>query len=83
MISELLDQLGDCQYFPFLDIASGVHQIEINLEGIQKTAFSLGNGYYEFIRISFGFKNVSCNNSGTHFLTKGFDQKTQEDLLEN
>ena len=48
-ISDLLDQLGKCQYFSTLDLASGFHQIEINPDDIPKTAFSVDNGHYEFL----------------------------------
>lgn len=57
-ISDLLDQLGKCEYFTTLDLASGFHQIEINPTDIQKTAFSVDNGHYEFVRMPFGLKNA-------------------------
>jgi RNase H-like domain found in reverse transcriptase/Reverse transcriptase (RNA-dependent DNA polymerase)/Integrase zinc binding domain/Integrase core domain len=57
-ISDLLDQLGKCEYFTTLDLASGFHQLEIHPEDIPKTAFSVENGHFEFIRMSFGLKNA-------------------------
>ncbi|XP_050310841.1 uncharacterized protein LOC126746579 [Anthonomus grandis grandis] len=57
-ISDLLDQLGKCQYFTTLDLASGFHQIEIDPKDISKTAFSVENGHYEFVRMPFGLKNA-------------------------
>ncbi|XP_050518950.1 uncharacterized protein LOC126893053 [Diabrotica virgifera virgifera] len=57
-ISDLLDQLGKCQYFTTLDLASGFHQIEIDPKDIPKTAFSAENGHYEFTRMPFGLKNA-------------------------
>lgn len=42
------------QYFTTIDLASGFHQIEIYPEDIQKTTSSVGNGHYEFLRMSFG-----------------------------
>lgn len=57
-ISDLLDQLGKCEYFTTLDLASGFHQIEIDKKDIQKTAFSVENGHYEFVRMPFGLKNA-------------------------
>ena len=57
-ISDLLDQLGRCQYFTTLDLASGFHQIEIDPKDIPKTAFSVENGHYEFVRMPFGLKNA-------------------------
>lgn len=57
-ISDLLDQLGKCQYFTTLDLASGFHQIEIDPKDIPKSAFSVDNGHYEFVRMPFGLKNA-------------------------
>ena len=57
-ISDILDQLGSCEYFTTLDLASGFHQIEINPKDIPKTAFSVENGHYEFKRMPFGLKNA-------------------------
>lgn len=57
-ISDLLDQLGKCEYFSTLDLASGFHQIEIDPTDIPKTAFSVENGHYEFVRMPFGLKNA-------------------------
>lgn len=57
-ISDLLDQLGKCQYFTTLDLASGFHQIEIEPKDIPKTAFTVENGHFEFVRMPFGLKNA-------------------------
>lgn len=40
-VSDLLDQLGKCEYFTTLDLANGFHQFELNPVGIPKTAFSV------------------------------------------
>ena len=57
-ISDILDQLGKCEYFSTIDLASGFHQIEIDPKDIPKTAFTVENGHYEFIRMPFGLKNA-------------------------
>lgn len=57
-ISDILDKLGRSQYFTTLDLASGFHQIEMDLNSIPKTAFSVENGHYEYIRMPFGLKNA-------------------------
>lgn len=57
-ISDILDKLGRSQYFTTLDLASGFHQIEMNPNSISKTAFSVDNGHYEYIRMPFGLKNA-------------------------
>ena len=38
--------------------ASGFHQIEIEKRNIPKTAFSVENGQYEFVRMPFGLRNA-------------------------
>lgn len=57
-ITEILDKLGRCQYFTTLDLASGFHQIEMDSKDIAKTAFTVENGHYEFVRMPFGLKNA-------------------------
>lgn len=57
-ITEILDKLGKCQYFTTLDLASGFHQIEVHPDDIQKTAFSVEHGLYEYLRMPFGLKNA-------------------------
>lgn len=60
-INDILDKLGRCQYFTTLDLASGFHQIEMHPSDIQKTAFSVENGHYEFLRMPFGLKNACAS----------------------
>lgn len=57
-ISNILDQLGGNQYFTTLDLASGFHQIKMNPRDVEKTAFSVNQGKYEFVRMPFGLKNA-------------------------
>jgi hypothetical protein len=57
-IEDILGKLGRCQYFTTLDLARGFHQIEIDERDIQKTAFSVENGHYEFLRMPFGLKTA-------------------------
>lgn len=57
-VTDILDKLGRSQYFSVLDLASGFHQIEIHPNSIKKTAFSVDNGHYEFLRMPFGLKNA-------------------------
>lgn len=57
-IEEILDNLGKCSYFTTLDLAQGFHQIEMDSDSIEKTAFSVNNGHYEYLRMPFGLKNA-------------------------
>lgn len=57
-INEVLSQLGGNQYFTVIDLKSGFHQIPLKEEDIEKTAFSVTNGKYEFTRLPFGLKNA-------------------------
>ena len=53
-MDEILDQLGRSRYFSTLDLASGYHQVEVDEEDREKTAFSTPFGHYEFNRMPFG-----------------------------
>lgn len=57
-MEEILDNLGKSEYFTTLDLKSGFHQIEMDMKDRIKTAFSVDNGHYEFIRMPFGLKNA-------------------------
>jgi len=57
-ITDLLDKLGKSNYFSTLDLASGFHQIQMNPNSIEKTAFNTEDGHYEFLRMPFGLKNA-------------------------
>lgn len=57
-IEEILDNLGKCVYFTTLDLAQGFHQIEMSAESIEKTAFSVNNGHFEYVRMPFGLRNA-------------------------
>lgn len=56
-IGEIIAQLGDNKYFSVLDLKSGFHQIPLKPKDIEKTAFSIDGGKYEFTRLPFGLKN--------------------------
>lgn len=57
-INEVLSNLGSSKYFTVLDLKSGFHQIPLRQCDIEKTAFSVNNGKYEFTRLPFGLKNA-------------------------
>ena len=57
-IEEILDALTGAKYFSVLDMKSGYHQVEIEEEHKQRTAFTVGPlGFYEFNRLPFGLSN--------------------------
>lgn len=57
-ISVVLSNLGNAKYFSTIDLESGFHQIKIHPEDTEKTAFSINNSKYEFLRMPFGLKNA-------------------------
>lgn len=56
-INDILDKLGNCQYFTTLDLASGFYQVEMDPADIHKTAFNVEHGHFEFLRMPMGLKN--------------------------
>ena len=57
-ISDVLGKLGNSKFFSVLDLKSGFHQIPLKSSDVEKTAFSINNGKYEFTRLPFGLKNA-------------------------
>lgn len=57
-IDDILGQLGNAKFFSALDHSSGLHQIPMNKESKQYTAFSTPQGHYQFNRMPFGLKNA-------------------------
>lgn len=56
--SVILANLGKSAFFTTLDLKSGFHQILMTEQDRQKTAFSVNNGKYEFLRLPFGLRNA-------------------------
>jgi hypothetical protein len=57
-ITEILDQLGQAKYFSCLDLVMGYHQIDMDLNDIDKTAFSTNEGHWAYKRMPFGLKTM-------------------------
>jgi hypothetical protein len=57
-ITEILDQLGQSKYFSCIDMVMGYHQIELNPEDRDKTAFSTKHGHWAYKRMPFGLKTA-------------------------
>ena len=57
-VDDILDSLDGAQWFTTLDLASGYWQVEVDPEHRQKTAFTTGQGLYEFRVMPFGLCNA-------------------------
>lgn len=58
-IPELIDTIGGATWFATLDCLSGYHQVEIEEEHRERTAFTAGPlGFYQYKRMPFGLKNA-------------------------
>lgn len=58
LISDQINRLHGAHYFTSLDMASGFHQIPVNLDSIEKTAFVTPEGQYEYLTMPFGLINA-------------------------
>lgn len=59
-INEILDQLGNSQYFSTLDLSSGFYQIGIDPKAKPLTSFTTPQGHFEYNRMPMGLKGASA-----------------------
>lgn len=58
-IDELLESLGSNKYYSVLDMRKGYHQLELEEDHKQMTAFTVGPlGFYEYNRLPLGLSNA-------------------------
>jgi len=59
-ITEILDQLGQCNLFSIIDLASGFYQIKLDDSSKELTAFSTNQGHWHFKKMAMGLKTSPC-----------------------
>jgi hypothetical protein len=59
-ITEILDQIGQCQLFNVIVLASGFYQIPLEQSSRELTAFSTNQGHWHFKHMAMGMRTSSA-----------------------
>ena len=78
-IQDILPNLANPKYFTSLDLASGYHQVPMNPDSIENTAFSTPLGHYQFKSIPFGLTNTTA--TFQRLMNAIFGDRIGKDLL--
>ena len=54
LVQDVFDAMAGAKIFSTMDLRSGYHQLTMAPDSIEKTAFSVPSGLYEFLRMPFG-----------------------------
>ncbi|MBS0647573.1 MAG: DDE-type integrase/transposase/recombinase, partial [Verrucomicrobia bacterium] len=57
-LKEVVDRIAGKRYLGKIDLYKGYHQIPMDPDSIQLTAFATAVGLYEYVRLPFGLKNA-------------------------
>ena len=60
-MNDLFTKFRNCRFFSTLDLGSGYHHVRVKPADRHKTAFITPWGLFEWVRMTFGFKNAPAH----------------------